>query len=144
MIDKKDRLLLFRRQPSNIWITPGGGVKPGESYEQAALRELWEETGLEGVKLEPWVWTRPDVFHRGKQRYEGFERFFLVRTREFAVLSANMNPIEAASMREHRWWSVDEIDRASGRETFAPKRLAELLQPIIGGEIPPRPINTGP
>ncbi|MFE8964830.1 NUDIX domain-containing protein [Streptomyces iakyrus] len=35
------------------WFTPGGGLVPGESHEQAALRELQEETGPTHVSLGP-------------------------------------------------------------------------------------------
>ena len=37
--------LLFLRGPSGLWEIPGGGVEPGETAEEAALTELWEETG---------------------------------------------------------------------------------------------------
>ena len=30
----------------DFWVAPGGGVKGEESYEEAASREVWEETGL--------------------------------------------------------------------------------------------------
>ena len=44
LADSADRLLLFESE--GFWFTPGGGVEPGETIEQAATRELWEETGL--------------------------------------------------------------------------------------------------
>lgn len=46
--DGAGRLLLIRRgrPPSaGLWSIPGGRVEPGESPEQAARREVWEETG---------------------------------------------------------------------------------------------------
>ncbi|GHO89252.1 NUDIX hydrolase [Dictyobacter formicarum] len=36
------------RDGSESWILPGGGLNPGERAEEAALRELFEETGLRG------------------------------------------------------------------------------------------------
>ncbi len=41
-------LLLTRRTDNQQWCLPGGGVDPGETVEEAVLRELWEETGLQG------------------------------------------------------------------------------------------------
>ncbi len=45
--------LLQRRSDSGLWGVPGGGLEPDESFEQAAARELEEETGLSGVPLTP-------------------------------------------------------------------------------------------
>jgi ADP-ribose pyrophosphatase YjhB (NUDIX family) len=41
------RILLTKREDFEVWCLPGGGVDPGESVAQAAIREAREETGLE-------------------------------------------------------------------------------------------------
>jgi 8-oxo-dGTP diphosphatase len=43
--DDSDRILLMCRRDEGTWGLPGGGVEPGETWEQAALRECREETG---------------------------------------------------------------------------------------------------
>lgn len=44
--DERGRILLEKRSDNGIWAIPGGGIEPGESVEEAALREIKEETGL--------------------------------------------------------------------------------------------------
>ena len=51
MVDEAGRFLLVRRanQPAQgSWSIPGGRVEPGETDEQAVVRELLEETALRG------------------------------------------------------------------------------------------------
>lgn len=55
------RVLLTQREDFEVWCLPGGGVEPGESLAQAAIREVREETGLEvelvrlvGIYSRPW------------------------------------------------------------------------------------------
>ena len=42
------KLLLIRREDNGLWAMPGGSVDVGETLAEAAVRELREETGLEG------------------------------------------------------------------------------------------------
>lgn len=53
-------LLMVLRDDGNGYAVPGGGIEPGESGEEAALRELTEETGLA---------VDPDLAHRQPARY---------------------------------------------------------------------------
>ncbi|WP_338087742.1 NUDIX domain-containing protein [Nocardioides lijunqiniae] len=45
------RVLLQKRGDDGSWGLPGGALNPGETLEQAARRELWEETGLVAGEL---------------------------------------------------------------------------------------------
>lgn len=45
--DANGRVLLHRRSGEGTWCLPGGGVEPGETWAQAAVRECLEETGWE-------------------------------------------------------------------------------------------------
>jgi ADP-ribose pyrophosphatase YjhB (NUDIX family) len=49
VFDESERVLLVRHVEGNDWTTPGGMIEPYELPSNAALREMWEETGLHVV-----------------------------------------------------------------------------------------------
>ena len=55
LVVRKDRILMIQTFRHNrfIWELPGGGIEKGETPEEAAIRELKEECGLDGKVLRP-------------------------------------------------------------------------------------------
>jgi 8-oxo-dGTP diphosphatase len=53
LVDEQERILLalWNEGARPAWTLPGGGVEQGETPEQAAVREVCEETGVELVRL---------------------------------------------------------------------------------------------
>ncbi len=60
--DSREKVLLTTRTDNGRWCLPGGGMDPGESVEEACVREAYEETGLH-VKVTRLVgvYTTPDL-----------------------------------------------------------------------------------
>jgi dihydroneopterin triphosphate diphosphatase len=52
-VRRGEQFLVAHRTDHGYWHTIAGGVEPGEAFHAAAVRELWEETGLEAAKLQP-------------------------------------------------------------------------------------------
>ena len=60
--DAQGRVLLTRREDNGRWCLPGGHVDPGESVEEACVREVLEETGLHvEVKRLIGVYSTPHI-----------------------------------------------------------------------------------
>jgi 8-oxo-dGTP pyrophosphatase MutT (NUDIX family) len=86
----------IRPGSTRFWGTAGGGVEAGETFEQAAARELQEETGIADVPIGPWIWTSDRVVRFSDGRQMRFhERFFLVEARSETVDISNLFGAEA-------------------------------------------------
>ena len=90
LIDGRGRLFGgVRIDTAGAWQMPQGGIDPGETPREAALRELWEETGVTADKAEVLAeskdWHRYDLPHDlvpklWKGRFRGQEqKWFLIR-----------------------------------------------------------------
>ena len=146
MMTPDQRVLLMRVQEpvsgNEFWVTPGGGLEPGESDEDALRREVAEETGATRFSVGQLVWTRRCEFTWDNREYSQNENFYRVQTDPFEpAMDANPAQGEASAFREFRWWSIDDIGRSD--QTFSPRGLHSLLENLSRNQPPDEPIALG-
>jgi double-stranded uracil-DNA glycosylase len=141
VLDTDDRVLLTRYDwpDKSIWAPPGCGIEPGETAEQAIVRELAEETGLLDFSVGPSIWTRDHWFADMTGWGGQSERIYLVRVEPFGP--APQLDLAAEKVAEIRWWRLEELERPDLQ--FAPRRLPALVRDLLANGPPPEPIDAG-
>jgi 8-oxo-dGTP pyrophosphatase MutT (NUDIX family) len=153
LLDDADRLLLFLDSDLGLdpvahwWVTPGGGVDPGESDHEATVRELWEETGLvvdAGALVGPLL-TREVVHGYSDQITEQTEVYFALRVPAFDVDTTEHTQEEQATVADIRWWDLDDLaqtdDDVWPRDLFAVLALVEQPEVWRDGPVLADPVE---
>ena len=114
---------LIRKKQSEHWGIPKGIVDPGDTHEQTALNEAWEEAGLKGRLLGDAI---------GTYEYEKWNRSFVVAVYAMEVLEQH-DDWQEVRVRECRWTSFGEA--ASLLEDHPVQPLLDRARLIIANGV---------
>lgn len=132
LYDASDRVLLFLQlgkdpELAPRWITPGGGVDPGEDFPGAAVRELREETGLRVDRMpEPFLETDFDPDERWHAYTSGRWAWFALRVDRFEPERDGWTAEEQTDVVDVRWLSAEEL--AADEHACEPSDLPDLIR----------------
>ncbi|MBJ7413780.1 MAG: NUDIX domain-containing protein [Phenylobacterium sp.] len=136
LFDAQDRILLMKGRRPGAWFTVGGGVEPGETFIEAAAREIREETGIADFVLGPVVWVREGVMRLPEPTLLK-ECYIVARCDGGDPVRDGWNAIERELIDDIRWWTLGELHMTQDR--VFPPGLPHRLPPIIAGSFPVEP-----
>jgi 8-oxo-dGTP pyrophosphatase MutT (NUDIX family) len=125
VLDEQGRLLLIQRSDNHRWAIPAGAMELGESMEECAVRELWEETGLRATSLTPYAfYTAYTYTNQYEHTYQQVLMTFVVHSWEGELIRQTDESVDAGffpldALPGQKSFVIDEAlaDLATFRET---------------------------
>lgn len=128
VLDPAGRVLMFRydvpgRPP--FWVTAGGECEAGESFDDAARRELLEETGIIADPGRQIARLTPEFITVEGEPVQADERFYIVQVDETAIDTSRHTALEQQLMTQHRWFTRAEL--ADWPEAVFPATITAII-----------------
>jgi 8-oxo-dGTP pyrophosphatase MutT (NUDIX family) len=126
---------------NRFWCTLGGGIEPGETTQHAALREIFEESGLteNDIELGPIVWYGDvTLILKGTPTILA-ESFIVAKTNNLNVALHKPTQDELEVVKQLKWFSLEDIKNST--EIIFPVLLPHYLPDILAGNYPEAPIK---
>ncbi len=124
-----------------FWFPVGGQSENNETFQETALRELFEETGLtpKDIELGPVVWHGEfDLVLSGTlQRLN--QHFLVAKTKQNTISHANFTPQERAIINKSAWFSLEKLKNCP--DIIYPVVLTDHLPDILAGNYPAEPLE---
>jgi len=114
-------------KPAGVWALPKGNIDPGEAPAETAVREVREETGVEGRLVDKLGDVRYVYTRRGGERVFKVVSFFLFRAGRGRI--GDIDEAMRIEVAEARWLPLEEAPRLlayGGEREMAAKALARL------------------
>jgi 8-oxo-dGTP pyrophosphatase MutT (NUDIX family) len=116
------------------WFAVGGGIEDGESLEEAAVREVLEETGHRIATVGEPLLTRHASYDFEGEHYEQEETIFVAWVERFEPSTEHWTAVERRADARHKWWSINELTHTD--EVVWPENLAALIRSL---NVPAKP-----
>ena len=140
LFDEEDRVLLVRGHDADNperswWFTVGGGVEDGETSQEAALREVFEETGiqLKQKELVGPIARRQAIFDFKSLVARQDEEIFWARVQAQPLSNSHWTPEEQRVIDEYRWWDLHELKKYAKNHEVYPRSLGDLIEQCLHG-----------
>ena len=108
VLNAEKKLLVFYRR--GMWDMPKGKIDPGETPEQAALREVEEETGLQQLSLGPLLLNTYHTYTQKEERYLKKTWWYRMETTQTNVTPQTEEDIERIEWVEPEAWLQSGVE----------------------------------
>ena len=127
-VKHEDSIAADPNEPGRLayWVPPGGGLNEGETFEEAAVREIFEETGLRVSGKAQQIYTLEKPLRYGTELRLMHAQYYLFPYDgecEVAPCDAGEN------ITDVRWWTLEDFGMSP--EVFVPEGILDIFRSVL-------------
>lgn len=121
--ENKNIEILMIEDKCHRWTFPKGKIEEGETYKETAMREILEETGIEGEVVKPLNKVCYNYFHSLHDKVEKEVYYYLVKARSKDII------VQKSEINSAKWFNLKEAQKI--QKDYGYSNNSEIFKKVI-------------